>query len=88
MRRQGQPDYTEALEEAMYPDYLVQLIVAERRLAMREIAQGRVLEDAVWAAGQLLGEASRFAVAASRSAVQRRYRSARIRAVEASVVSK
>jgi len=72
----------------MYSDYLVQLMVAERRLAMREIAQGRVLEDAVWASGQLLGEASRFAVQASRSAVQRRYRSARTRTVEPWVVSK
>jgi hypothetical protein len=31
----------------MYPDYFVKVLVAERRLAMREIAQGRVLEDAV-----------------------------------------
>jgi hypothetical protein len=71
----------------MWPDYLVQVMVEERRLAMREMAQGRVFEDTVWAAGQLLGRASRFAVPASRSAVQRRYRSARTRTAETSVAS-
>ena len=71
----------------MWPDYLVQVMVEERRLAMREMAEGRVLEDAVWGAGQLLGRASRFAVPASRSAVQRRYRSVRTRTAETSVAS-